>query len=450
LNRSTVLRRLAVLAPAVLLAVGGCEENRATTFAPVGALGFNFGLQTVAAVGPYGFANPQPQLGVIPATLITAGTGRMPAGQVTYLDIGAQTGKTVVVDLSWLRALTSPAVYQVWGRSTTYSGTGVPTDVYKPLYGSLMEYRLRVKCVSGATVCAGASTDTTFDVASGLPSLVVDSAPLAAAGRGTYAGSDNVRELVIGARFILSATDPANTVNPAAQEDIVVSIEPAGAATTPSASIFLWRRIGVNNGTLLQRDQNGTVGAPSAMTFGNYGGRDQFNLVSPNDYRFVPAGAGAATIRGSEIAINFTDLSRPPRGFYYRVVTQDSVTSAQGGSNEAMVDTLRSSFSGVASVSRVSLFDADVNDFLPGVASASPTAITAPLNLQIKTGSVRNCVVGNADAQLDCANTLVLPAVKPFSTILHVALVLEPKLSNGATLGRGAVLSGDVPDPAKK
>jgi hypothetical protein len=340
-------------------------------------------------------------------------------------------------------------VYQVWGRTT--SGTGA--DVYTPLFGRLTEYRLRVVCVSGATTCAAASSDTTFDIASGLPILKIDSTVVAAAGQGTYVGSDSVRQLTVGARFTLSTADAANTVNPAAQEDIIVTIEPAGKATTPSNFKILWRRIGVNNGAGLNRDNGQIFTTPVPMTFGNYGGRDQFNLVSPNDYRYVSTGVGAATARpdsinGTELVINFTNLPRPPLGYYYRVVTQDSVSSALGGSNEVLVDTLRSSYSAVASLNRVSLLNADADDFLPGVTSATQQNAFSPLNMEIKTASVRNCVAGST--ALGCPNSLGLPAKKAFGAISRVVLLLEPKLSSGAVLGRGAVLSGDVPDPAKK
>ena len=374
-------RRTALLA--LIVSVGACEENRATTFAPVGALGFNFGVQTAVA--------------------------GLPAGSATV-----SGGNTVTLALSGLRALQGGAVYQVWG----YNPTATGGDSWTPLAGSVTETRLVAQCTSGAG-CP--SADTIRDLTD-KPKYTATNSVVAAAGAGTYAGSDSTREPVTGLSWVLSVAN-GSTANPATFHAIVLSIESAAATTAPSAARFLYRRI--------------QFGGSGAMQFGHFGGFDAINVVSsPLDIPFVASGSGAATIRGDEIVTNFVSLTRPPIGFYYRAVLQDS------SGFQVLVDTLRSAYDGRTSLSRISLADADVNNALPTVSAR-----------EIKTASVRNCL--STSTELDCPNTLALNAATKFGPISTLNLVLEPKAAGTATLrgnlvSHGNVMSGTIPDPAKK
>jgi hypothetical protein len=371
-NRLAALKHAIWLVPAVAFVVAGCDDTRATYFEPVGALGFN------AAIAP------------VPTGL--------PGGSVSTVG-----GDTIAVTLTGLRALQG-GVYKIWGATNT--GTAVTIT---PLAGRLVEYRLRDSLVAGDTVRD--ATDA--------PIQVPDSTVIAANGAGTYAGSDSTREPITGATFTLDLAD-GSTVDPSTQTVILVSIETSASASSPGTSQFMWRRVGI-------------VGDGS-LVVGNYGGLDTVNAVSPLDYKWVDVGTGAATFRGGEVVINFTNIPRPPIGFYY----VSGLIDANGATT--YLDTLRSQFDGSdASLSRVSLANADVDQTLPNVAP-----------LMIKFSSVRNC--NPANTALNCQNTLAVPDANPFGAMAHVALMLEPKLASSKLLSDGhqIMLYGDVPAPAQQ
>jgi hypothetical protein len=371
---ATGARRAQWLIPLAALAAAACEDSRATFFEPVGPLSFNSGLTPTPA--------------------------RLPSGTVTI--VGTDS---VVVDVSWLRALQGGAVYQIWG--VTQDPTTLQ-DTYTPLFGSLTEDRL--------TAMLDVNGDTIRDVATENPIFATTTTTLAAAGASTYGGSDSTRELVTRAQFILSTTDPANGgVNPVLQEAIVITIQPSGA-TTPSDSKILWRRI--------------AIGLGGALSFGNFGGSDQFALVSRRDYVFGAAGAGTAGVRGPEVAIRLLNLARPPVGYYYRGVLVDTL------GNKIVIDTLRSDYSGITAESRVSLLDADVNPLLPGMNEQG-----------VLVGNVRNCATGSTEN--GCQGTLDVSGTPLFGAMLTIQLLLEPKLASVAA-GQSVVLSAAFPETARQ
>jgi hypothetical protein len=118
-------------------------------------------------------------------------------------------------------------------------------------------------------------------------------------------------------------------------------------------------------------------------------------------------------------------------GFFYRGVLVDA------NGNNIVVDTLRSAWNLDATISRVSLYDADVNPLLPGLASTA-----------IRASQVRNCAVGSAVN--NCQNTLALPATATFVGMAKFQLKLEPK-GNTATVTNALVShAGDLPDEVKQ
>jgi hypothetical protein len=204
----------------------------------------------------------------------------------------------------------------------------------------------------------------------------------------------------------------------------------------------LWRRFGLTSGgvseTLVDSTAtpNGwilrvlaTLDGTGDLAFGTYGGTDQVNPLSVNDYLYAPAaGSGRAGIRGPEISVDFDNLGRPPVGFYYAGYLVDTLGA------RTLVDTLRSGYSSVTSQSRVNLVDADVNDLLPGLSQEG-----------IRSSQVRNCA---ASAGVPgCANALTLPPTAPFGAFGQVVLLLLPKAAAGGQ-GPGQVQVGVIPDIA--
>jgi hypothetical protein len=350
----------------------------------VGALGFNFGLQ--------------------------ASANGVPGGSASINNAGNQ----VTLSLTGLRALQGGAVYQLWGYNLNANGT----DNWLPIGGALTENRLVAVCASGAGCPAHDTTrDATDHPLYNTVGTVIGVTPVT-----SYGGSDSTREPVTGISWVLSVANgtPANPAN--SYHAIVLSIESAAGATTPSNTRFMWRRV--------------QFGGGGSMSFGNFGGYDAVNTVSPRDYAFAPSGNGAATIRGDEIVANINNLSRPPIGFYYRAVLQDSV------GNEVFVDTLRSAYSAQAALNRISLADADFNTELPTVSRT-----------EIKAASIRNCITGSTE--IGCPSNMALDPTAKFGPISQLLLTIEAKrassnLMPGLLVGHGVVLAGLVPDPAKK
>lgn len=298
----------------------------------------------------------------------------LPAGSVTLTIAGADS--SVVLSLRNLRAL-GAGVYQFW--SAADDGTATPA------FGEVIEY----------------TTD-------GMGGVVATSI---AASADTYGGSDAADSVQV----VVSSTDAANAVNAYLQHAMLVSLEGA-AATAPSAAQFLWRRHG--------------VGGDGGLTFGTFGGPDVANEIAANDYVFPAAGSGRAGIRGPEISVDFTNVARPPVGFYYAGYIVDSLGAG------VLVDTLRSAYSGVTSESRVSLFDADVNDLLPSVVEDG-----------IRASQVRNCVAGSNTR--NCANTLSLSGTPVFGAFVSFVLAVEPK-GAGAGMGPGQSHAGTVPEVVRE
>jgi hypothetical protein len=135
-------------------------------------------------------------------------------------------------------------------------------------------------------------------------------------------------------------------------------------------------------------------------------------------------------VRGPEISVDFAALSRPPLGFFYRgfLVATDRTA--------LVVDTLRSAWSPDPSISRVNLYDADMNPLLPGV-----------VNREIRQGQVRNCVSGSGVNA--CQNTLPLTADPPFTNHPTFLLMLDPKGSSGTARWRTSTAAGDLPENAR-
>jgi len=304
--------------------------------------------------------------------------------------------------LTNLRAVSGAYQFWVVGRDT------LNLDVPAAASGTIMQFYLKYSL--------DANGDTIRDPVSGDPIRVTDSIEVSATPTNVYQGTDDTTMTSV--RITLSTTDNAAAPNPATYHAVVVTLESSSGATAPSAARFLWRRIG--------------VGGSGAMSFGNFGGSDVLNTASPRDYVFGGRGTGFGGVRGDEVSIDFTAMSRPPVGFFYRgflrAVGNDNVQAA------VIIDTLRAAYSTDSSLSRVSLYDADVNPVLPGI-----------VNMQITKAQIRNCITGvNA-----CQNTLALSGEKPFAPYPVFVLMLDPKGSSASVPWRSVTAGGDLPEYLK-
>lgn len=366
------VRRATPLALLGALFLVACEDDQASVLDPVGPPAYDFSVGNRVA--------------------------NLPAGTATT---GAAS---VTLSLTNLRAVSG--AYQLWVVGRDSLNLDVPTAAYGTIKQFYLKYSL------------DANGDTIRDPVSGDPIRVTDSLVISAIRTNVYQGSDDTATTSV--RIILDSTASASGPNPATYHAVVVTLEDAGGAAAPSAAQFLWRRIG--------------VGGSGAMSFGNFGGSDVLNTVSPRDYVFPAKGAGFGGVRGSEISIDFAAVSRPPVGFFYRgflrAAGNDNVQTA------VLVDTLRAAYSADSSLSRVSLFDADVTSVLPGV-----------VNMEIRKAQIRNCVSGSA--VYACQNTLSLTGDKPFGPYPVFALTLDPKGSSASLPWRSLTGSGELPEYVK-
>jgi hypothetical protein len=319
------------------------------------------------------------------------GAALLPSGSAT---VGASA---VTVSVSHLKALAS-GQYQFW----VLNRSGQSVEVPAAAFGTVVEFYLRVDLdpVTG---------DTIRDPITGDPVLVTDSTIVSATRTNSYTGSDD--PAVTSVRVIVDSTSDGS---PAAESHAVFLTIESSAASTPNNARFLWRRTG--------------VGGNGALSFGNFAGY-WTAASSPNDYLFRAAGTGVGGIRGDEISVGFNDLDRPPVGFFYRGYLLD----ADG--NELMVDTLRGAWNADPTLSRVSLFDADADDLLPGVSGRG-----------IVTANVRNCRVNSG--VLNCGNSLDVAAENPYGGYLGFELHLEPK-GGSATRSPTATHTGELPDEVR-
>jgi len=353
----------------VLLAgsvLAACESDLTELTEAVGPIAFNFAVGPAAAGLPSG----------------TAAVG----------------GASVTLSLSGLRAL-GAGQYQFWvlGRDANN------LDVVVQGFGPITEFYRRVDTLPDGTPNLNPITGDTI--------YVTDSTTISATRVAGYTGSDN--PFVTSARVTVDST--ADGSNPATYHAVFVTLE-TSAATVAGAARFLWRRIG--------------VGGAGALSFGNFGGSDVVNVVSPRDYVYGPRGSGLGGARGPELSVDLAELARPPIGFFY---TGWVVNKLGDG---VLVDTLRSEWRPEGQLSRVSLYDADVSDLLPAVQGG-----------EIRSGQVRNCASGSA--QTNCQNTMALPAEDTFIGFENFQLKLEPKGGVAPIRNRSVSLSGTLPEKVK-
>jgi hypothetical protein len=314
----------------------------------------------------------------------------VPGGSVTI------SGGAATLSLANLRI--GAGSYHFWyvGRDGT---TGL--DVYTPAFGAILEFYKR------DSLSAGDTGTPVPDPITGDIIQVTDTNDVSLARTGTYAGTD--QRAVFAAQVVLDSAADVGTASPASGRNaVVVSL---GSGTAADAMI-LFRRTGVAG--------NG------ALSFGRFGGTDPVSATNPADYVFAPGGSGSVAFRGAEVVAVLRELRRPPEGFFYRGYVVDTAGVA------VEIDTLRSASNDVSDLSRVSLFDADVNALLPGI---SLTAIT--------NSTVRNCATGAAIPT--CGNSMDLPVAGTFNGMETFILTLDPK-GAGSALGETVILSAAIPD----
>jgi hypothetical protein len=426
---------VALLASCVFAA---CESQLTEVTDPVGPLVFDFPVGPAALALPGGHADRDLVRTLVQRHRVYYNvTGAVTADTVIALPSGrtqdtTRTDSAAVVMVAALRRLGGGAVYQVWAHA--------PDGTFSPVFGRVTEYGhhfIDLNPITGDSIFAPDSTD------------------VGASGTGAYVGSDSVSVDSVAFRVIPS--DPANTVNPfvnGAVNALLVTIESA-PATTPSSSRFLWRRVGIAAGgattadVILRADTvvestnpRGNAGGPDtlvvtrlarrvltgtgALTVGNYGGLDVVAAASPSDYVFGPRGSGFGGARGPELSVDFREMSRPPIGFFYRGYLVD-----QWGSG-VIVDTLRSVWSRDTTISRVSLYNADVDATLPGISG-----------VEIRAAQVRNCA--STSAVGNCQNTMALPVTDTFKGLALFQLKLEPKAGVAPGPKKSVSLAGVVP-----
>jgi len=347
---------VALLASSTFLA---CETKLTELTEAVGPIAFNF------AVGP--------------------NANGLPTGSV------AMSSDSVILTMSNLRALAS-GQYQFWVLGRDAQNVDVPVQAF----GTIKEFFLK-----------GVGTDPI----TGDSIFETDSTTISDLRTDGYLGSDD--PVVTQVRVTLDSL--ADNTDPTTYHAVFVTMEGA-AASTPGASRFLWRRIG--------------VGGAGSMLFGNFGGSDVVNIQSPRDYVFGPRGGGTGGARGAEMSVDFRELARPPVGFVYR----GYVTDVDG--DGVVVDELRSAWSRDATISRVSMIDADIDDALPGVTGGD-----------IRAAQIRNCAAGSGVN--NCQNTMDLPVDGTFVGYENFQLKLEPKSSTGQIRKKSVTLTGTLPDPVK-
>jgi hypothetical protein len=361
--------RMALLAVLVSSAFLACQTSLTEVTEEVGPFSYDF------SVGPAAAG--------LPSGTVSMGTS------------------SITLTLKELPAL-STGEYEFWVVGRDSVNLDVPVQL---MSGRTVEYYQRVDTLADGSPNLDPITGDTIRVGD---STVVSDASAYTAG---YAGSDDPR--ITSVKVILDST--ADGSDPTTYHAVVVTLED-GPATSPGSAQFLWRRIG--------------VGGAGAMLFGNYGGSDVINLQSPNDYVFGARGAGLGGARGPEVSVDFTELARPPVGFYYAGYIVDAV------GNGVLVDTLRSGWSRDSTVSRVNLYMADVNGLLPDVVGGD-----------IRHAQVRNCAAGSA--QTGCQNSLDLPVDSTFAGYEHFQLKVEPKGGVSTIWNKSVTHSGELPKPVK-
>jgi hypothetical protein len=314
----------------------------------------------------------------------------LPGGSVTV------TGNVATVKLLNLRAPNGPT-YHFWYVARDANGV----DVYTPAFGAVLEFFHRDSLSGGAT------GDPVPDPITGDIIQVKDTNEVSLVRTGSYAGTDILAVDTI--QVVMDSAADVGTTTPALGRNAVVVSLGTGA---PTDAMFLFRRT--------------AVAGNGALSFGNFGGSDAFSPTNPADYVFGVGGTGNVLFRGGEAVADIRELRRPPVGFFYRGYLVDTAGTA------VLLDTLRSAYNAIAGQSRVSLFDADVNPQLPGIAV---TAIT--------TSQVRNCASGSGVAT--CANTLSLPFPATFAGQETFILTLDPK-GTSAELGETVILVASIPD----
>jgi hypothetical protein len=305
-------------------------------------------------------------------------------------------GGVATLTLRDLRVANGPT-YHFW----FVSRDAVGLDVYTPAFGAILEFFAR-DSLSGGTTGTPVPDPVTGDIIQ-----VTDTNEVALARTGSYAGTDDAPVFAI--QVVLDSAADVGTTTPATGRNAVAVSLGSGA---PTDAMFLFRRTGV-------------AGAGN-LTFGNFGGTDPVSATNPADYVYGVGGTGTIAFRGAEAVADLRELRRPPVGFYYRGYLVDTAGTA------VLIDTLRSAYNVIAGLSRVSMFDADVNSLLPGI---SVTAITR--------SQVRNCAAGAGIAA--CGNTMDLPVTGTFNGVEAFILTLDPK-GAGAGLGETVILTAAVPD----
>jgi hypothetical protein len=318
--------------------------------------------------------------------VVTTGAAGLPSGTAT---VGASS---VTISASNLRALGGGRQYQFWVLGRDAANLDVPVQAF----GAVKEFFL---FADGTDPVTG---DTIFST---------DSTTISDVSIAGYAGSDD--PMVTSVRVTIDSV--ADGTDPTTYHAVFLSLETA-AASTPGTARFMWRRIG--------------VGGSGSMSFGNFGGSDVINVVSPQDYIFGARGAGLGGARGGEVSVDLTEVARPPVGFYYR----GYITRLDG--TGVVVDTVRAPWSPDGAISRVSLYDADVNDLLPNV-----------VNNEIRAINIRNCATGSGVG--GCQNSMDLPATDTFDGFARFQLKLEPKGGAGASPRRSISHVGELPDEVK-
>jgi hypothetical protein len=322
-----------VVAAALALLAGACDDARTDVSAPDGGVAYGFQL---------------------------AGDGRnLPSIQLTYRRPSG-TAQTPPVDSSLtitLRGLDSltTRVYQVWLADLNADSSAL------------------VNVVKATGQLRWVRTDSTVNAEGDIVTTEVSGAIAGAGSSFTNGGPAT--------RVELRATRASTGTAAFTKQLVLVTIEQDANATAPGDVRPLWARKS-NTGTEVAEVIAGTGGAVTIASIGTAAGRfGNFAPKPADEYRFVPVGRGRGDILGRVLTLDDSSLARPPVGYYYSaaLVRRDSATNTP-------TDTLDLGAQTAPWPRRtVSLFDADVATPDPVVQLAPPSIAAAASRLVADT-----------------------------------------------------------------
>jgi hypothetical protein len=379
--------RLGTIAGAALaiLVAGACNDERAITTEPVGALGFGQNLAKVATNLPRGRV-------LWPNTPIASAT---PATD------------SIVVEMAGLDSLSAGA-YTVWVGND--SGTK-----FARLTGNLTISRVDTTLNSQGDPVATPGTTTIQNVGQFRN------------GRQNYfMRFASTRALATG----LAATDSANV--------LLISVETGTPGATPGERRNLWARRGTGTATADTFTVNGQLRRVGGLRFGNFAPRtaEEFVFATSTSARtafpaegFVTAATpiiprGRIEVRGPVFTVNDSNYYRPPVGYFYEAWAIRTDTLGR------FIDTLSLGQKATPYPSRTSFYEADKTIVDPNYMFGTPTPVIFASQHRVSADTI----------------PAATPAGKqPWNEFTSVYVTLQNKAAPTDRMGGVVIMSVGVP-----